>query len=54
VKLTRPSGFRQFDEALLRAVHAAAPFEPVPDDLEIGRATIRVTEKVRFDNPVIR
>jgi TonB family protein len=51
-RVTKSSGFEEFDAAAVRAVRRAAPFPPMPDS-----ATARplsVSLRVIFDNPVVR
>jgi TonB family protein len=52
VRVTKSSGFEEFDAAAIRAVRRAAPFPPMPDP---GTARpLAVSLRVSFDNPVVR
>ncbi len=52
--LVRSSGFDDMDAAAIRAIRAATPFAPLPDDLapELARLTLRLP--VDFSNPMVR
>ena len=50
----RSSGFDDFDAAALRAIRAAAPFEPLPDALAPGREVLQLDMTVDFQNPMFR
>lgn len=51
-RVTKSSGFEEFDAAAVRAVRRAAPFPPMPDP---GSARpLSVSLRVIFDNPVVR
>lgn len=50
----RPSGFPDIDQAALAAIHAAAPFAPLPDDIAPGQPQIRVRLPIELSNPMVR
>jgi protein TonB len=54
VKVSRSSGFREFDAALVDAIRDAAPFGPVPAALVGGRSSVPVSTPFSFENPLIR
>ena len=54
VRISRPSGYEEFDAAALRAVRQAAPFGPVPESVRGGRDTLRTSVPITFANPLIR
>jgi periplasmic protein TonB len=54
VRVSRPSGYKEFDEAAVRAVRKAAPFDPVPPLLRGGRDAVPLDAPITFANPIIR
>jgi TonB family protein len=52
VRVSKSSGFDEFDAEATRAVERAAPFPPLPRTLALPQ--IQVGIRVAFDNPVIR
>ncbi len=54
LRVTRPSGFPAFDRELMRAIGAAGPFGPVPEQLLARRKSIVVVAPYTFKNPLIR
>jgi len=54
VRVSRSSGYEDFDRAVVTAVRAAAPFGRVPDAIRQGRDWIKVNAPFEFDNPLIR
>lgn len=52
--LVRSSGFDDLDRAARAAIRQAAPFSPLPDDLEPSRAQLSITVPVEFSNPMVR
>jgi protein TonB len=54
VRISRPSGYDEFDAAAVRAVRQAAPFGPVPASVRGGRDTLRTSVPITFANPLIR
>ncbi|MBL4636425.1 MAG: TonB C-terminal domain-containing protein [Kofleriaceae bacterium] len=54
IRLSKKSGYTQFDIEALRAFRKAAPFGPVPVSLLAGRTTLRVIAPYYFRNRIIR
>jgi protein TonB len=54
VKVSRPSGFPEFDDAAIVAVRRAAPFGPVPVAVSGGRDALHISWPITFANPLIR
>ena len=51
IRVTRHSGFADFDANVVAAVRKAGPFKPLP--LEIARDELRFDVPFDFDNPVV-
>lgn len=49
----RSTGYADFDAEARRAILAAAPFAPLPDDLVPGQPTLRLDMTVFFSNPMV-
>lgn len=54
VRVDRSSGFREFDEAVVRAVKLAGPYGRVPEAIARGREQVVLKAPFVFDNPLIR
>ncbi len=54
IRVSRPSGYKEFDDAAVVAVRRAAPFGPVPEVMSGGRDVLRVQAPITFANPLIR
>jgi TonB family protein len=54
VRITRGSGFDEFDRAVLIAVDKAAPFDRMPASVANGQSSMQITTPIRFKNPMIR
>jgi TonB family protein len=54
VRVSRSSGFAEFDDAVVAAIRTASPFGPVPASIAEGRSGVRVNAPFVFDNPLIR
>jgi TonB family protein len=54
VRISRSSGFSEFDDAVVKAVRQAAPFGPLPAAIAGPRSTVLVNAPFSFDNPLIR
>lgn len=55
IRVARPSHFTEFDEAVVTAIRAAAPFGPVPAAVaSTATGGVRVNTPFLFDNPLIR
>jgi TonB family protein len=53
-RLVRSTGFTDLDDAARRAIEAALPFAPLPDDLAPELATLSVDLTIEFVNPMVR
>jgi TonB family protein len=54
VQVTTSSGHVEFDEAVVTAIRSAAPFGPIPTELQTTRGALRVSAPFAFENPIIR
>jgi protein TonB len=54
VRVSRASGYRQFDDAAAAAVRRSAPFPPLPATMTGGRSSLAVDAPITFANPIIR
>ena len=54
VQVTTSSGHVEFDEAVVTAIRSAAPFGPIPTELQTARGALRVSAPFAFENPIIR
>ena len=54
VRVAKPSGFVDLDDAVVTAIRQASPFGPVPATLVEGRGDLRVNTPFLFENPLIR
>jgi len=54
VRVSRSSGYQEFDAAVVTAVRQAAPYGRVPEVIRQGRDMIKVNAPFAFDNPLIR
>jgi TonB family protein len=52
VRVSKSSGFEEFDAEAMRAVERAAPFPPLPRALALHEMPVKI--RIAFDNPVIR
>jgi TonB family protein len=52
IAVRKSSGFREFDENVIRAVERAAPLPPIPD--ELGGKDLRVNAPFEYLNPLVR
>jgi len=54
VQVTTSSGYAEFDDAVVAAIRSAAPFGPIPTELQTARGALRVSAPFAFENPIIR
>lgn len=55
VLVARPSGFHDLDDAVITAIHEAAPFGPVPSSIPGGaNGDVRISAPFTFENPILR
>jgi protein TonB len=54
IRISRPSGYKQFDEAASAAVRRSAPFPPLPAVMTGGSQALNVEVPITFANPLIR
>lgn len=54
ISVAKPSGFRQFDRAVIAALRRASPFGPVPAEILRGASAMTVKAPYMFSNPVIQ